>query len=311
MQREEPKSEPGSQAKSGVKAKGAKELAHALVYLGPSLILFLIFVFYPMVKTVYLSFYLTNPGGDPVVWKGIQAYLTLLGSSSFRNSVVVSFLFVLYTVPGTILASLLLAVLANVKLRGIGVYRTLYSLTIGVSVASAATIWMLLFSPADNGMLNYFLHLVGLPKIGWLVTTRSALPSLALMTVWMGVGFNFIVLMGGLQSLPEEIFESARIDGAGRWKQFRHITVPLLSPTLFFLLVVDTIAAFQSFGQFNILTLGGPDHSTNVIVYSIYREAFFNSRFGPASAQAVVLFVIILILTLLQFGVVERKVHYQ
>lgn len=283
----------------------------AFLYLSPSLLIFMVFVFYPMVKTVYLSLYLTNPHGDPVVWKGIQAYLTLFQTDTFRNSILVSFLFVLYTVPGTLVASLVLAVLANVKLRGISVFRTLYSLTIGVSVASAATIWMFLFSPANNGMLNYLLYRVGLPPIGWLVTTRSALPSLGLMTVWMGVGFNFIVLMGGLQSLPEDIYESARIDGAGWWKQFRHITVPLLSPTLFFLLVVDTITAFQAFGQFNILTLGGPDHSTNVIVYSIYREAFFNSRFGPASTEAVILFLIILILTLLQFGVVERKVHYQ
>ena len=160
-------------------------------------------------------------------------------------------------------------------------------------------------------MFNYFLGSLGLPKIGWLVTSQTALPAISLMTIWMGIGFNFIVLIGGLQSVPEEIYESSRIDGAGWWKQLRHITIPMLSPTLFFLIVVDTINAFQAFGQFNILTQGGPDNATNVIVYSIYREAFFNSRFGPASAQAVILFFIILILTLVQFKVGERKVHYQ
>ncbi len=293
------------------RGKKLKQLLYALLYLSPSLLIFIVFIFYPMLKTVYLSFYLTNPHGDPVVWKGILNYGTLLSSEVFRKSLFSSLLFVLYTVPGTILIALALALLANARLRGIAVFRTLYSATIGVSVASAATIWMFLFAPGNNGMFNYLLTLLGGPKVGWLVTTQTALPALSLMSIWMGLGFNFIVLLGGLQSLPEDIFESARIDGAGWWKQLQHITFPLLSPTLFFVLVVDTINTFQSFGQFNILTQGGPDNATNVIVYSIYREAFFNSRFGPASAQAVILFVIILALTLIQFGVVERKVHYQ
>lgn len=291
--------------------KSWKEFLTALLYLSPSLLIFIVFIFYPMVKTVYLSLYLTNPHGDAVVWKGLQNYIVLFTSETFRKSMIASVLFVAYTVPGTIVLALALSVLANVKLRGIGIFRTLYSSTIGVSVASASTIWMFLFAPGNNGMFNYFLGSLGLPKIGWLVTSQTALPAISLMTIWMGIGFNFIVLIGGLQSVPEEIYESSRIDGAGWWKQLRHITIPMLSPTLFFLIVVDTINAFQAFGQFNILTLGGPDNATNVIVYSIYREAFFNSRFGPASAQAVILFFIILILTLVQFKVGERKVHYQ
>lgn len=275
------------------------------------MLIFLVFIFYPMLKTIYLSFYLTNPHGDPVVWKGIQTYVSLFTSEGFRKSLVASLLFVLYTVPGTIIIALALAVLANVKLRGIGIFRTIYSSTIGVSVASAATIWMFLLAPGNNGIINYFLNMFGISNVGWLVTTQTALPAISLMTIWMGLGFNFIVLIGGLQGLPEDVYESARIDGANGWNQFWHITLPMLSPTLFFVVVVDTINAFQAFGQFNILTQGGPDNATNVLVYSIYREAFFNSRFGPASAQAVILFFIILILTLVQFRVGERKVHYQ
>ncbi|HVJ47947.1 sugar ABC transporter permease [Desulfitobacterium sp.] len=291
--------------------KSWKEFFTALLYLSPSLLIFMIFIFYPMVKTVYLSLYLTNPHGDAVVWKGLQNYIVLFSSETFRKSLVASLLFVLYTVPETIVLGLAFAVSANVKLRGIGIFRTLYSSTIGVSVASASTIWMFLFSSGNNGMFNYVLSSLGLSKIGWLVTSQTALPAIALMTIWMGVGFNFIVLIGGLQSLPEEVYESARIDGAGWWKQLRYITIPMLSPTLFFLIIVDTINAFQAFGQFNILTQGGPDNATNVLVHSIYREAFFNSRFGPASAQAVILFFIILILTLVQFKMGEKKVHYQ
>lgn len=291
--------------------KSRRELLYAALYLSPSLLIFLIFVFYPMIKTVYLSLYLTNPHGDPVVWKGLQNYIKLISSEDFRKSLVASLSFVLYTVPGTIILALSLAIMANVKLRGIGIFRTIFSSTIGVSVASAATIWMFLLAPGGSGMLNYFLNLLGFSEVGWLVTTQTALPAIALMTVWMGLGFNFIILIGGLQSLPEDVYESARIDGANGWKQFWYITVPMLSPTLFFVVVVDTINAFQAFGQFNILTLGGPDNASNVIVYSIYREAFFNSRFGPASAQAVILFLIILFLTLIQFRLGEKKVHYQ
>jgi len=291
--------------------KSRRELLYAALYLSPSLLIFLIFVFYPMIKTFYLSLYLTNPHGDPVVWKGIQNYAKLIASEDFRKSLVASSLFILYTVPGTIMLALILAVMANVKLRGIGIFRMIFSSTIGVSVASAATIWMFLLAPGGNGMLNHFLNSLGFSNVSWLVTTQTALPAIALMTVWMGLGFNFIIIIGGLQSLPEDVYESARIDGANGWKQFWYITVPLLSPTLFFVIVVDTINAFQAFGQFNILTQGGPDRASNVIVYSIYQEAFVNSRFGPASAQAVILFLIILVLTLIQFRIGEKKVHYQ
>ena len=127
----------------------------------------------------------------------------------------------------------------------------------------------------------------------------------------MNIGFNFIVLLGGLQSISEELYESARIDGAGYWTQLFKITIPMLSPTLFFVSVVTLINSFQTFGQIDILTKGGPSDSTNLIVYSIYRDAFINYRFGYASTQAIILFVLVLIFTLIQFKVGEKKVHYQ
>ncbi len=169
---------------------------------------------------------------------------------------------------------------------------------------------MFLYHPS-LGMLNYFRSLIHLDPISWLVDPKWALLSVSLMTVWMNLGFNYIVLSSGLRGIPDELRESAAIDGAGPLRVFARILLPLLSPTLFFLAIVSVISSFQSFGQIHILTMGGPMDRTNVLVYSIYQEAFVNFRFGSGSARALVLFVIIVLLTLVQFKWVEKKVHYQ
>jgi len=137
------------------------------------------------------------------------------------------------------------------------------------------------------------------------------LPAVALTTVWLQVGLNTVILLAGMQGIAEELYESAMIDGATAWSKFRHITLPLLSPTLFFLLIVDVLAAFQTFTQIHVMTSGGPLDSTNVLVFSIYREFYFNGKYGFAAAQSIMLFIIILILTTIQFGVVEKRVHYE
>jgi sn-glycerol 3-phosphate transport system permease protein len=190
------------------------------------------------------------------------------------------------------------------------VFQFVFSLPLALSVSTTSVIWMMLFHPT-LGTLNYFLGLAGLPPVQWLTDPAYALLSIAAMTVWMQSGFNFIVLMSGLQSIPEDMCDSAKIDGAGPIRTFVRIILPLLSPTVFFLFIVSVINAFQSFGQIHIMTRGGPAGSTEVFVYSIYKEAFMNYQFGTGSAMALVLFVVILILTVLQFTVFERKVHYQ
>lgn len=289
---------------------GLKNLFSALLYLSPALIILIAFVFYPMFRTVYLSFFLTDPKGDPVFFNGIGNYTELFQSNEFLLSMKATFLFVLYTVPPTILIALFLAVLANEKLRGIQVFRVLFSSTLGVSAAAAAVIWLFMFDPSI-GLLNNLLNKIGLSGVGWVTDPNWALISISLTTVWMHLGFNFIVLLGGLQSIPEDLYESARIDGAGYFQQLRKITIPMLSPTLFFVIVVGVINSFQSFGQIDIMTKGGPAGATNLIVYSIYRDAFVNDYIGSASAQAIILFILVLIFTLLQFKIGERRVHYQ
>ncbi|MNL10198.1 sn-glycerol-3-phosphate transport system permease protein UgpA [compost metagenome] len=203
-----------------------------------------------------------------------------------------------------------MSALAHAKLRGMRLFQFIFSLPLAVSVSTSSVIWMMLFHPT-MGMFNYFLSLAGISPVQWLTDPSWALLSIAMMTVWMNSGFNFIVLLSGLQGISEDIYDSAKIDGSGPIQTFIKLVMPLLSPTIFFLFVVSVISSLQSFGQIHILTKGGPAGSTEVLVYSIYKEAFVNYQFGTGSAISIVLFLIILLLTFIQFTFVEKKVHYQ
>ncbi|WP_240762316.1 carbohydrate ABC transporter permease [Paenibacillus thalictri] len=287
-----------------------KEAVWAYFFLLPSAVLFSIFLFYPMIRSVYLSFHLTNPRGKVAMFVGLENFIDIFRTDAFFESLKVTALFMLYTVPTGIALSLLLAVLTHNKLRGMRAFQWVFSMPIVISVATGSAIWLLLFHPSV-GMLNYFLSVAGIEPIRWLSDPRWALFSVSLMTIWMNTGFSYIVLLGGLKGISAEIYESATIDGASAWRTLRSITLPLLSPTFFFLSVVSMIGSFQAFGQVHILTKGGPTHATDVVVYSIYQEAFVNFQFGTASAKALVLFAILLLLTLIQFRFAEKKVHYQ
>ncbi|SDN84758.1 carbohydrate ABC transporter permease [Alkalicoccus daliensis] len=282
----------------------------AFLYLLPSLLLFSVFMFYPMIYSLYLSFFFTDAQGTASAFVGWENYTYLFQSAAFRNSVGVTLLFVLYTVPSSVIIALFLALLANEKLRGIGLYRTIFASTLGMSVAASAVIWLFMFHPTA-GILNAALTSINLPALSWLQDSTMALVSVAITTIWMNTGFSFLILLGGLQNIDEHLYESARIDGAGYFYRLRRITVPMLSPTLFFIITITFINSFQSFGQVDILTGGGPAEATNLIIYSIYKEAFIYYQFGPASAQAIILFGAVLLLTLLQFKFGEKKVHYQ
>lgn len=295
---------------ASIKRQKLRENTLAYAFLVPSLLLFGVFLFYPLLKSVYLSLHSTDPTGRVAAFVGMDNFAGLFSSGLFVNGMKVTALFALLTVPAGMLLALALAALTHSRLPGKRLFQFAFSLPLVLSVGSAAVIWKFLFHPT-LGMLNYLLGLAGVSPVQWLVSPDWALVSIALMTVWMNLGFNYIILSSGMQGIPDELYESATIDGAGPIAVFRKITLPLLSPTLFFLLVVSIISAFQSFGQINILTMGGPMNRTNVFVYTIYQEAFVNFRFGTGSAQALLLFLVIMLLTLIQFKWVERKVHYQ
>jgi sn-glycerol 3-phosphate transport system permease protein len=295
---------------SGVQWRGLRKFLSALLYLAPSLIFFATFVFIPLVRSIQLSMFLTDPIGRPAAFVWFLQYERLFSQPSFLNSLSRSSLFVLFTVPTTLLFSLGLAVLGNLRLKKIAIFRIIYSITIAVSGATASLMFLYLYHPT-LGTLNYFLELLGFPAVKWLISDQSSLISVAMVSVWLQVGLNTVIILAAMQGIPEELYESAMIDGASSWKKFRYITFPLLGSTLFFLLVIDMLASFQTFTPVSVLTRGGPMESTNLLVYSIYREFYFNGKYGFAAAQSIMLFLVMLVLTIFQFVFVERKVNYE
>jgi ABC-type sugar transport system permease subunit len=247
---------------------------------------------------------------------GLDYYARIfnLGDGAFSDvylrSLLTTLEFALMVVPASIAAAVALALLAQSKLRYIGVFRTIFTSTIAISIASAGVIWSLMYSPSVR-LLQWLVELLRLNSTGLLTDSKTALPAVAFMTVWTGLGFNFIISLAGLQAIPKDLYESSMIDGAGHWSSFRHITLPMLGPTLLFLLVVSTISCFEAFTQFKVLIDSvGPDRSTNVFVYSIFNAFWMENNYGFASAMSVVLFLVILGMTILQFRL-DRTVHYQ
>jgi sn-glycerol 3-phosphate transport system permease protein len=292
------------------RTKRQRESLLALAFLSPSLFVFGVFIFYPLVRTAYLGLFETDFFGGNRVYLGPSQYGEVVTSDGFRNSLWVTVQFSLLVVPAGLALGVGLAVLADKRIRGSAFFRTVFSSTVATSVAVASLMWLVLLNPAV-GLLSNLLPFDVLKNPGLLNDPKWALPAVSLTTIWQGLGLTFILMTAGLQSIPAELYESARIDGASPWRRFHTITLPMLGPTLLFGFVVLTIGAFQSFGQINLLTDGGPQDRTNVLVYSIYRNAFGSSvNQGVAAATSIFLFVIVLVLTLVQFRVLDRRVHY-
>jgi sn-glycerol 3-phosphate transport system permease protein len=282
-------------------------LGYALVL--PSLLVFGTFIFYPFIKNFWLGLYRTPPFPNlPRSWVGLSQYRNVLSSQLFTNSFKVTVEFVAITVPVGIVLGLLLAVLAHQQLRGIAIFRTIFSSTVVTSVAVASLISLTLLNP-QIGLLNYWLGRHSSPSP--LDDPKWALVAVAAVTIWQNLGLSFIIMSAGLQAVPDELLEAARVDGAGTWSRFRNVTLPMLSPTLFFATIVGSILAFHSFGQIDLLTQGGPQNHTNVLVYAIYRTVFQENNDGKAAVLAIALFAITLVLTLVQLRILERRVSYE
>jgi sn-glycerol 3-phosphate transport system permease protein len=238
---------------------------------------------------------------------GFDQYKDVLTSSDFLNSLKTTIVFALYTVPIGIALGLGLAVLAHQQLKGIRIYRTFFSSTVATSVAVAAVIFGTLMNP-QVGLLPS-LGIDPTPPI--LQNPALALIAVSITTIWQNLGLSFILMSAGLQNVPDELLEAARVDGASAWSRFWHVTLPMLSPTIFFAVVVGTIFAFQSFGQIDLLTHGGPLKKTNVLTYFIFSELRIQSDPGRAAVLAIALFLVTLLLALAQIRLLERRVSYE
>jgi len=313
-----------------------QETLEAYLFLLPATVIIALFHFLPIFYAFYVSLNKWTIIQERFI--GLDNYVRLLRDVEFWQSLGVTIWFVLGTVPTSLVLGLIVAVLLFQNIRGRGIFRTLYFLPNITSVVAAAVVWGWIFN-TQYGVFNYFLELVGLPALRWLQEPRGLFelmaeplgmtlpswasgPSLALcaitiMTIWSSVGFNMIIFLAGLGNIPRELYEAARMDGATEWEVFRRITLPLLSPTTFFLLIISVIRAFQAFNQIYTMTIrngpaGGPLNTTRTVTVYIINTAFLggNPKIGYASAAAFILFFIILGLTVLQFRTAEGRVYY-
>jgi sn-glycerol 3-phosphate transport system permease protein len=295
-----------------VRAQRRRESLMAFGYLVPALVIFGVFVFWPLGKSILLSVQGTDIIGNPSGFVGFVNYTKLFTDPDFLQVLWVTFAFTVMTVFPSIALALFIALLLQARIRSVRFFRTAFALPFAFSVATASVIFGVLYNPA-SGVLNGLLSYVGVDKVQWLTDPDLAIWSVAAATVWMQLGYNLLVISAGLGALPEDVLEAARLDGASGLRLQRSIIMPLITPQLFFLVVVGTIHSLQSFGQIKILTVGGPEGTTTTLVYSIYEQAFANnnSNYGYASAQAMVLLLVVLAITAVQFGVLERKVFYR
>ena len=292
---------------------GSLESAHAAgwLFVAPALILIFVFFFLPVAASLLLSVtdFDIYAVGDPsnARFIGWANCYRLLRSPEFWNALKNTFIFALVGGPLTVGASLAAAMLVNAKLtRFRGFFRTVYFIPFVTTLVAVAIVWRYLYHP-QYGLLNYVLGWFGIDPIDWLGDPRWAMPAIILMAVWKNFGYNMLIFIAGLQSIPDELYEAARIDGAGALKQFRHVTLPMLAPTTLFVAVITMIGFFQLFSEPYVMTQGGPLRATTSIVLLMYEEGFRWWRMGAAAAIAFFLFALIAAGTLLQRRLQQRR----
>jgi ABC-type sugar transport system permease subunit len=286
------------------------DLATAFLFLLPSLLIFGVFIYYSLGYNVYLSFTSWNFLSETKRFIGLTNYERMFADPRFWTILKNTTYYAIGTVVLSMTLGLLFALLLNEKIPARGLFRTLIFSPYVTTTAAVAVLWIWIFDP-NVGLLNYALSLVGIPGPRWLTSTTWSMPALLIMNMWRTSGYAMVIFLAGLTNIPESFYEAAKMDGASRFRSFFHITLPLLSPTTFFLLVTLLLSSFQVFDQVAIMTQGGPVNSTKVITYAIYTEAFQSFRAGYASAMATVLFLILFVITLFQLRLSRRWVHYQ
>jgi multiple sugar transport system permease protein len=285
-----------------------KEAIDCYVFMSPAIIGLLVFTLGPILASAYISFTDYDILGSPV-WVGLENYIKLFHDPFFWQSIKVTVIYSVVSVPLGLVVSLALAMLLNRSLKGIYLFRTIFYLPAVISGVAVSLLWKWIFNP-DFGLMNYFLAFLGIDGPKWLFDENWALPALIVMSLW-GVGGGMLIYLAGLQGIPTELYEAAEIDGANRWRKFISVTIPMLSPVIFFNLVMGIIGSLQIFTEGYVMTAGGPNNSTLFSVLYLYRNAFDYLQMGYASAIAWVLFLIILLLTLAVFKSSPLWVFYE
>lgn len=285
-----------------------KEAIDCYVFMSPAILGMLIFTLGPIVFSAYISFTEYDILGSPI-WIGIDNYVQLFNDPLFWHSLKITVTYSVVSVPLGLVVSLALAMLLNQHLKGIYLFRTIYYLPAVISGVAVSLLWKWIFNP-DFGLMNWFLRLIGIEGPKWLFDESWALSAIIIMSLW-GVGGGMLIYLAGLQGIPTELYEAAEIDGATWWRRFVNVTIPMLSPVIFFNLVMGIIGSLQIFTEGYVMTGGGPNNSTLFSVLYLYRNAFDYLQMGYASAFAWVLFLIILLLTLAVFKSSPLWVFYE
>ncbi|MGW1230326.1 carbohydrate ABC transporter permease, partial [Streptomyces sp. NPDC002530] len=280
---------------------GRRRQRAGMLMVAPALLHAALWIGLPVVASVVLAF-TTYDVLTPPRFVGFDNFTEMVHDAVFRTSVVNTVIYTFFTVPFGMLLGLLTALALHTGLKARGIFRTAVFLPQVTATVAIALVWLWIYNPG-NGLFNTLLSLVGVNGPAWLSSTTWAMPSVILVGVWQGIGMKMLIYLAALQSLPRELYEAASVDGASRVRQFFSITLPLLKPATFFVLITSMISAFQSFDQIYILTDGGPANSTTMMTYEIYKSAFREFRVGYACAQSLVLFVL-----LMGFTLVNRRI---
>ena len=275
----------------------------ALIFILPAVLGTLIFIVIPVIFSFSLSF-VDWDLLSPMKFVGLSNFKDVLTDSTFVQVLINTFVFAIASSVFAVIIPLVLACILNTKIRGSNFYKTAYFLPFITPMIVIAIVWQWVFDP-NIGLLNQILH----THIKWLYDVRFAMPALITASVWKLIGYNMIIFLSGLSTINQEVLEAAKIDGANSWQVFKNVTVPLLSPTIFFVIVITSISSFQVFDLIYVMTQGGPDNSTMVLVYSIYKYAFEYFDVGKASAIAYILFAIIFVLVLCQWKLRKKMVY--
>ncbi|HSD63778.1 MAG TPA: sugar ABC transporter permease [Ignavibacteriaceae bacterium] len=284
------------------------DLYSALLFLSPTLIIFSAFVLFPVIFSFYLSFQKWNMFGGSSTYVGLDNYIRMFKSAEFWSVLKNTAYYTFGTIPLNMGFSLLVAYVLHKKIFGKKLLRTLFFAPVVISPVAAAVIWRWLYDP-NFGLVNYFMGIIGFDPVNWLNDPTAAMFALIVMGVWKTFGINMVLFAAGLEAIPQHYYEAAEIDGAGQWAKFKNITIPLLAPTTFFIMVMSMISSFQVFDIVYVLTSGGPLGATKVMVFYVYEHAFKYFEMGYASAAAYVLFAILFVLTLLQVKYMKNKVY--
>lgn len=287
----------------------SKEWFLFLLFIFPNFLFLGVFTYWPLFENFRLSLYTSNQFLGTSQFSGFANYEWLFGNRDFRQVTMNTFIFIISSVAGTLGFGLAIALLLNEKLKGRTAVRALVFAPYLVSGAAIGLVWAYIFNPR-YGLLAEILGFVGIPSPNWLDSSRWALPAIIIVYVWKNLGFATVVFLAGLQGIPKDLYEAAKLDGASAWWRFRSVTLPMLSPISFFLMVTSVLSTFQAFDIQDIMTGGGPAGATTTLVYYVFEQAFQAQNHERAAAAAVLLFLLMLVVTIGQTFWERRQVHY-